>query len=506
MNLPPPEICQQLIALHDHLGQSNGADYLDPLLKLLADNALSWSDWPELFALHGLTSSQPKRLRRWVRGVHELIGRASTPGERRKARDGLIKRLAEESLDWTNDLRGILGAEWRDNNPANARPASSPASVLDVNLLDLVTATIEDRVVLSSAQSTVIALWDLNTYVYDNFIFAPQLGIVVPTSGHGKSTLRKVLSATVHNPWHSHHATPAVIYRELERNPRTTLMFDEAENQSLLHDPKLRAIIDAAYEHDGSIDLVDKEGNPVKFHVFAPVLWALRGSTSDAPMSIMSRAFIIGMRKGTPQIRLQKHYFEDHDFVAVRTQAANWAANVQLDPDPEIPAELRRDPRLADNCRPLLAIADNLNRSGEARAALIELCAGLPNPDVGLQALEDSKKVWSSMAEHLFTLGSFDRISKKALVAGLIEQNPFWESWRGRNDKGQSHQLTPAELSGLLRNFKILTKTVWPLLRSSKSKSVPGYYLSQFERAWAEYCTEGDTPTQTSRIIRLPRH
>ena len=90
MNLPPPEICQQLIALHDHLGQSNGADYLDPLLKLLADNALSWSDWPELFALHGLTSSQPKRLRRWVRGVHELIGRASTPGERRKARDGLI--------------------------------------------------------------------------------------------------------------------------------------------------------------------------------------------------------------------------------------------------------------------------------------------------------------------------------------------------------------------------------------------------------------------------------
>jgi len=270
MNLPPPGICQHLIALHDHLGQSNGAGYLDPLLKLLAENALSWSVWPELFALHELTSSQPKRLRRWVRGVHELIGRASTPSERRKARDGLIKRLAEESLDWTNDLPGILGAEWRDNNPANTSTARSPASIWGVNLFDLVTATIEDRVVLSSAQCTVIALWGLNTYVYDNFIFAPQLGIVVPASGQGKSTLRKVLSATVHNPWHSHHATPAAIYRELERNPRTTLMFDEAENQNLPHDPKLRAIIDAAYEHDGCIDLVDKECNPVKFHVFAP--------------------------------------------------------------------------------------------------------------------------------------------------------------------------------------------------------------------------------------------
>ena len=85
MNLPPPGICEHLFALHGHLGQSNGADYLDPLLQLLAENALSWSDWPELFALHGLSSSQPKRLRRWVRGVHELIGRASTLSERRKA-------------------------------------------------------------------------------------------------------------------------------------------------------------------------------------------------------------------------------------------------------------------------------------------------------------------------------------------------------------------------------------------------------------------------------------
>src|SRR5271165_4191590 len=100
MNLPPSEICQHLIALHGRLGQSDGTDHLDALFTLLAENALSWSDWPELFALHGMTSSQPNRLRRWVRGVHELIGRASTPNERRKARNGLIKRLAEESLDW----------------------------------------------------------------------------------------------------------------------------------------------------------------------------------------------------------------------------------------------------------------------------------------------------------------------------------------------------------------------------------------------------------------------
>ena len=96
-------------------------------------------------------------------------------------------------------------------------------------------------------------------------------------------------------------------------------MFDEAENQNLPHDPKLRAIVDAAYEHDGSIvDLVDKEGNPVKFYVFDPVLWALRGSISDVPMSMLSRAFIIAMKRGTPRKRLEKDFFKDFDFVAVR--------------------------------------------------------------------------------------------------------------------------------------------------------------------------------------------
>jgi hypothetical protein len=94
MNLPAPEILQRLIALHGDLGQSNGADCLDPLLQVLAGNGLSWSDFPELFALCAMSSSQPKRLRRRVGGLHELIGRASTPGERWKARDSLIRRLA----------------------------------------------------------------------------------------------------------------------------------------------------------------------------------------------------------------------------------------------------------------------------------------------------------------------------------------------------------------------------------------------------------------------------
>ena len=68
-----------------------------------------------------------------------------------------------------------------------------------------------------------------------------------------------------------------------------------------------------------------------------------------------------------------------------------------------------RNPRLADNCRPLISVADTFGpQYGEAaRAALIELCASLPHSDAGVQMLQDIRTV------------SFDRISKKALVEAL---------------------------------------------------------------------------------------
>jgi hypothetical protein len=71
------------------------------------------------------------------------------------------------------------------------------------------------------------------------------------------------------------------------------VLLDEAENFDWSTNSKMRAIIDAAYESDGAIDLVDRDGDPRKFQMFAPVAWALRGSTSDMPIAVLSRAFVI---------------------------------------------------------------------------------------------------------------------------------------------------------------------------------------------------------------------
>jgi len=154
----------------------------------------------------------------------------------------------------------------------------------------------------------------------------------------------------------------------------------------------------------------------------------------------------------------------------------------------------------------------------EACTALTKFCANLPSSDVGIQALGDARRVWKTRAEHIFTLSNWtaqrsstsrkelpapDRIAKKALAAGMIEGNPFWASWRGPRDKGRQHPLTPGEMGALFSRFDIFVSTVWPLKRRPEDKSVDGYYLTQFERAWAEYLNEGHTSTQPNKIIEL---
>jgi hypothetical protein len=290
----------------------------------------------------------------------------------------------------------------------------------------------------------------------------------------------------------------------IDRNPRTAIMLDEVENVDWSANSKMRAIIDAAYESDGSVDRVDGEGDPYKFQVFCPLAWALRGAATDMPLAVLSRSFVILMTKGTPRIRLPKRLFEDPILIGVRNLAQAWADQVQLGLEPELPLELCRDPRLADKCRPLVAIADALDRGAEARAALIELSIDLHGSDVGVLALEDARRVFVAKDPLLFTFG-FDRIAKKQLVIGLVETNPFWTHWRGARDRGAPHKLTTGELTALLRRFGIVGKTIWPAPRRPGDKSARGWLISQFERAWREYCSEGATPSQSARIIELPR-
>jgi hypothetical protein len=161
-----------------------------------------------------------------------------------------------------------------------------------------------------------------------------------------------------------------------------------------------------------------------------------------------------------------------------------------------MPPALRN--RAADNWRVLIAIADDLGYGEPARRAAVTLSASRPDQDLRVTLLADIRIV--------FQARGVDRMASSALVAALLGlDHGLWSEWRGPNDDRPPRKLTQGELSRLLRPFGIWPKTIWPAHRRPGDKSSRGYLRSQFETAWHAYCPSPDTPTQPSKIIRLPR-
>jgi hypothetical protein len=228
-----------------------------------------------------------------------------------------------------------------------------------------------------------------------------------------------------------------------------------------------------------------------RYPTFAPLAIAAIGML---PLPLLHRSIVINMQRSSAQLRRLDE--ADAAFAWTRKAIRDWAVKVKLAPDPEMPPSLRN--RAADNWRPLLSIADSLGYGEPARAAATALSADRLYEDVGVQLLADVRTI--------FQARGIDRIGSAALVEQLIGLDEgHWSEWRGPNDDRPPRKLTQPELAQLLHPFGINSRTIWPLGRRLGDKSTRGYVRSQFEQPWAAYCPSADTPTQSSKIIRLLR-
>ncbi len=511
MNLPPPEVCQQLLAFHVLLGlqlpEEKRDEFWKDLLDLLDTHDLKWSDWPGFFAAQNIVPSQPlppvdlAKSSKWTKRCLKICQFHASMGSTNKDRSVAYKKLIDEidkqKFTWATDLPAILAAHWIHHNPTVAGTASAPTGMPDdFAVVDFIQALFEDYSVVPEAERLVLALWALHTHVYDSFEYTPRLALISPDSGYGKTRIMRLLKQLVLEPKLSKNATAAAIFRRLERRPRTTYLLDEAENQPILTDSVMRSVIDGGFERGGSIDRADGE-----FPVFFPCAYAIRGSEFDVPTSIRSRSINVLPPKAVPRKR-----FDENDpacvaeFIAAGDFARVWAAAVSLNTDPEIPASLARDSRTADNCRPLLAVADTFGpQVGEvARLALIELCTGFRNLGSAHRALRACELACDAM-------GEIDRVDIKHLTEALIEEDDYFVDWRGANDKGQPHKLTPPELSRLLKRFGLRSRPMWPIPRKKDSKSFRGYDVAKIHEAARKHLEDSDTPTHASKIIALAK-
>ncbi len=426
-----------------------------------------------------------------LKKLHGMLG--ATPNEAANALAMIKKLLAEHGLTW-NDLPRIIAANDLQDGGDSVSDPEAPQDTTDaprVNPLDLVLRLVEKHIAVPADERLAIALWILHTYVYDQYRETPRLALLSPVNGCGKTTLLSLLALLVRYGCSTANTTPAVIYYELDRNPLTTWLIDEADNLDLHRQSNgvVRSVLNMGHTR-GAIVCRMVKGEPHKMRVFAPLAIAAIGSL---PFPLLRRSISINMQRPGRDQKIERLDDASPQWAASREQIQKWAMTCRLAPDPEIPRQLRN--RAGDNWRVLLAIADHLGHAEAARSAAVNLSSNRIYTEPGIALLADILMAFEQQ--------SVDRLTSAALVSALLRLGDGdWNEWRGIKEDRPPHKLTSSELAAMLRPFHIAPRTIWPKQRGSASRSSRGYLRIWFEKAWDAYCRT-DTPTHPSEVKPL---
>jgi hypothetical protein len=404
---------------------------------------------------------------------------SSNANEATVARTMLSDLLTEWGLT-QSDIPAIIAA-----NTETTAAASLSTVGPDVNVFDLVSHLIEKHIATTPAERVAVTLWILHTYVFNRFRVTPRLAIISPVRGCGKSRLLDLIQYLIGESYRVDDVSPAAIYRWLDDSPDTVILIDEGDNLDLLHNHKLRSLLNSGHSKSGGIGRV-AGGRSQNYRTFAPLCVAAIGLL---PLPLMHRCILINMQRASDEVRLEQFDEQDSDFAVARIEISTWAATCELDPNPEMPPSLIH--RAADNWRALFSIADHLDRGEVARNAALRLCANRPDEDPGVVALGHIRSVLDKLG--------VDRIVSQDLVDELVAFDDIWSDWR---DDQPLRKLTQPDLARLLRPFHIRPRSIRLIHRGAGSLTRKGYMRSQFEDAWRSYCS-GGTPAQANKIRKL---
>lgn len=373
-------------------------------------------------------------------------------------------------------------------------PEPWPEPVDGRAVLDGIAKTFPRYVALPPGAADLLALWVAHTHCYDEFDVSPRLNITSPDKGCGKTTLRDVVASFVPRPIPAENVTPAGLFR-LVTAYKPTILADEYDAW-LRDDGELRGLLNAGHRRGGIIPRCEGDAHvPRLYIVFAPAvlcgIGALPGTLDDRSIKVR----LMRAKRGEIPAR-----FESRKTAAEKElcrKLARWAADNSArlaECDPQMPANAHN--RLADNWRPLFAIAEVAGGDWPQRAAsaFAKLTA---NDDsdahgIGTMLLADIKEV--------FTRTGGDKSFSRDLVSALNEmkERPWPEAHHGR-------PITETWLARKLRTFAISPKT----MRIGEER-LKGYVVADFQDAFARFLPEGglskrDTVTaiETQAVTRF---
>lgn len=444
-----------------------------------------------------------------LRQLFAMLG-SNNAQERETARAKIDELLAKHRKSW-NDLTELMSSGTGAQDPGWSAAADDPPTAGDAiraglpgeakrppNALEYVRFIIEQHVAMEPHETLAAALWVLHTHVFERFVVSPRLAFTSPVNGCGKTTALAVIEKMAFRPERMDNATPAVIYHLIDQL-NGSLLVDEADNLGLRENGILRSVLNSGHRKGGNIRRVIK-GRPKAFNTFSPMAIAAIGAL---PMPLMRRSIIVHMQKLEAGTALKRFDTGDANTMAsvdvVYRFVLEWArSKPKLNLDPAMPKELRN--RVADNWRPLIAIADSFGAAWgkAAREAAVTFAHAYHDEDAGVVLLSDIRDIFDQTGA--------DRMASEILVKALLDiEESGWSEYRGPRDDQTPRKLSQGEVARLLRPFGIRPRSVWPPGKRSKSFSTSrkGYYRAQFERAWERYCPQAGTTAQANNVTYI---
>jgi putative DNA primase/helicase len=349
-------------------------------------------------------------------------------------------------------------------------PVPWPDPVDGVVLFNELTAALGRYLALPEGALETKALWVLFTHTFEVAEVSPRLALLSPLPECGKTTALSILSRLVRRAMLTSNVTAAVVFRAIDRD-RPTLLMDEADTYFEKRGDEFRGILNSGHTRDAAVvwRTVGDQFNPKPFSTWAPLAVAKIGKLPD---TIASRSIIIEMRRKRADESVTR-YRPDRDRSSLDELArkcARWEKdNLQklAGADPIIPKQLNN--RVADNWRPLFAIADALGGDSPIRARRSALA--LAGDEIEVTSAEQLLANIRSIG-NVYIQRGIDRISSKDLCAEL-----------GKIEGG--HIVIPDWLAAMLRPFGIRPHSI------RIGQSTPkGYMWKDFEDAFARYLPE----------------
>ena len=250
----------------------------------------------------------------------------------------------------------------------------------------------------------VLSLWVIHTHAFDAAQTTPYLYVTSAEKQSGKTRTIETLFSLVRNPEQGANLTSASMFRLIEAI-RPTIFVDEVDTiYSGGKNEELRSTLNSGYRYNGNVYRAtpskadDPTGGVRSFSTFCPKL--LAGIDNGAmPDTVMDRCIRIVLKRAKADAEIERFILRKVEPQAeeIRKAVSHWAkTNMEKLYDAEPAPITEISDRAWDIAEPLVAIAEQLGKGKEARAALTNLLQGeAPKLSAGAQVLQTARELFN---------------------------------------------------------------------------------------------------------------